>query len=67
MDAWYIDDLELGGKARTRCPTLTSDASEPERDALSIFPVLSIVPAMRIHVCTGRTEAVLNVKVSAAA
>ena len=61
--AWYIDALELGGNARSRCPTLTRDASLPANDAIRTFPDLSMVPAVRTHVCTRRSEAVLNVSV----
>src|SRR4249920_1629094 len=66
-DAWYIDDLELGGNARTRWPTFTSAASGPETDPARIFPVLSMVPAIRTQVCSRRTSAVPSVRVSVSA
>src|SRR6058998_3373459 len=49
--AWYIEDFELGGNARTRCPVFTRPASAPDTAALRILPEPSITPAVRTHVC----------------
>ena len=64
---WYIEDLELGGKARTRWPGLTSAASDPVSTASRTFPDLRMVPAVRIQFWTGRAETELKVSVSASA
>src|SRR4051812_19243033 len=48
-NAWYMEDFELGGNARTRWPIFTSAASRAVSVAVRILLVWSIVPAARIQ------------------
>src|SRR5207244_12594558 len=54
-------------KERTRCPTLILPASGPCTYPVSIFPAWAVFPAVRTHVCIGRTAVLVSVSVRSTA
>src|SRR5438034_11126412 len=62
-----MDDLDSGGKARTRCPTFKYVDSGAWTTAVMILPVLSIRPPVLTQVWIGRTETAFRVSVTSLA